>query len=329
MNRILVLKDVAYAAKVGGGTIADIKEVNLLSPGALAFFTPQGTLLTQATAAGAVPGVHEVMVASGRSDDNQLLSQVPRTLADVSRGNYRAFVKPVITVGVLSVVDADEGDISIGVTDISYTSKYNVQSVNASTWKTASQTAEVAVAALVDQLNATSSFIVATLGGSAGARTIAITPKEDGVSIAVTAGGLVEGNTIATTTAMVYGLGSSEDVLQMEKDASVEEGNGNYTEYPAEFYSRTMETAATGYDVISIMWQGTHSSPTRMHNVMRNKIAIACVSGVADGVPLGADQSANDVMALIALIFSNVTDSATSVIPGTDDGTTTDGTAGN
>lgn len=324
MNRICVLKDVAYAAKVGGGTIASAKEINLLAPGALAFFTDKGVLLTAANAAATVPDVKEVMVASGRSADNQLIGQVPRKLSNINVGTYRAFTKPVLTLGALSIGASDEGEISVRVSDTSYTSKYNIRTASGSVYKKASTSISDAVDAVVAKLNATGSFIVATKTGTTPNFSITVTPKETGVTIGASLSGLIEGDSIATTTAMVHGVGTGADVLQLEKDFSVEEGNGNYIEYSADWYKRAMEAdASANYDLITFLWEGVHSSPTSSHNVMKNRIIIATINGAANG------QLTATLMTLIALIFGNVYAAATGAETATDDGTEQDGVSGN
>lgn len=328
MNRLCVLKDVAYAAKVGGGVIASIKEVNLLAPGALAFFNPKGTLLTVANAAVNVADVKEVTIASGRALDNQIINQVPRKLNDVNLGVYRAFTKPVITLGVLSIGASDEGEISIRVSDTSYTSKYNIRTVSGSYYKKATTSISSAVDAVVAKLNNPESFVVATKTGTTPNFSITLTPKENGVTISAALSGLVEGDPVAITTPMIYGIGEGTDILQTEKDFSVEEGNGNYIDYTSEWYKRNMEAnASANYDVITLLWEGTHTSPTRTHNVMRNRVVIATLTNATANAALGQDDA--NLMALIALIFGNAYTATAGVEIGTDDGTDQDGISGN
>lgn len=63
MERSMIVKaGVAYAAKIGGGTIASVSEINLLTEGALAFFTEEGALVPLA---GPVPVVENVYAAIG------------------------------------------------------------------------------------------------------------------------------------------------------------------------------------------------------------------------------------------------------------------------
>jgi VCBS repeat-containing protein len=328
MNRICVLKDVDYAAKVGGGVIASIKEVNLLVPGALAFFNSKGTLLTAANAAANVADIKEITIASGRALDNQIINQVPRKLSDINLGVYRAFTKPVVTVGVLSIGAADEGEISVRVSDTSYTSKFNIRTASGSYYKKATTSISDAVDAVVAKLNKPESFIVATKTGTTPNFSITITPKENGVTISAALSGLVEGDPITTTTPMVYGIGEGTDILQTEKDFSVEEGNGNYIDYTTEWYKRNMEAVASAnYDVITLSWEGTHTSPTRTHNVMRNRVVIATLTNATANDALGQDDA--NLMAIIALIFGNAYTTTAGAEIATDDGTDQDGVSGN
>jgi len=137
---------------------------------------------------------------------------------------------------------------------------------------------------------------------------------------------LIENNDKVLSTAPVYGIGRGIDALQMEKDFSTEEGNGNYTEYTAEWYSRVMEAvASSNYDMITLLWEGVHSSPTVSKNVMKNRVIIATVNGISGG----NGQSAASIMTLLALIFSTAYTSTTGTETVTDSGTAYDGIAGN
>ena len=331
MNRVIVLKDVAYAAKVGGGVIATAKEVNSLAPGAIAFLTDKGTVITAANAATVLPDVKDIMIIGGRTSDNQVLNQVPRKIAGITRGNYRAFVKPVYTIGGTTAATAltfvDNTEASIRVTDITFTSRFAPRAIAGSVFKKPTMTIEQAIDEMVKRLN-TSSFIVATKVGSTPNFGITITPKEEDVAIDAHLSGSLEGGVKTLTTAPVYGIGRGIDVLQMEKDASVEEGNGNYIEYTADWYKRNMEASTTGtYDVITLAWEGSHSSPSRSHSVMRNTVAIATLSTAVASTTTKQDTA--NIMALLALIFPTAYSGTTAAETATDDGTDNDGVSGN
>ena len=321
MNRIFVLKDVAYAAKQGGGVISGYKEINLLTQGALAFFTERGVLLTAANAAATLPDVKTIQIASGRANDTSLISEVPRRDVNINLGSFRAFVKKVITVGALPVVDNEEG--SIKVSDITYTSKYQVRSQTGSDYKTTGKTVEASIDSVVSKLNASSSFIVATKTGSSPDFSITLTPKDEDVDIDVALSGSFALAPKVISTAPVYGSGRGQDVAQMEKDFSPETGNGNYTDLTDLWNTTPLEAVSTAsYDLITILWEGQHESPTVSKKVMKNRAIISTINGAAAG------QAAATLMTLIALIFGSAY-TATGTEPGADDGTDNDGVAGN
>lgn len=321
MNRLYVLKDVAYAEKVGGGAIASVKELADLVPGALALFNEKGELVTAANTGTTLPDSKVVQAAVGRAEDSQVLV-IPRMGVNANLGEYRAFVKPVIKV--TPVATSGEGELVVKVSDTSFNSNTNIATVNVSVWKKAGESHADAIAKVVAKLNAGSLVTAAT--ADAGAN-FTVTPKENGVVIEVSVGGLIEGAVISTETDMVYGQGLGSDVLQMEKDASVEEGNGNYIDYTEEFYKRQMEAdPSANYDIATLSWEGTHSSPSTTKVVMHNTLSIACVDGVVAGA---GNQASADVMALIAGIFPTAYSGATAAETGADDGTDNDGVAGN
>lgn len=323
MNKLYVLKDVAYGEKVGGGVVASVKEIPDLVPGALAIFNEKGEVLTVAGASAALADSKDVQIAVGRAEDSQLLVVNRKAINSIVRGNYRAFIKPVIKV--TPVATSGEGELVVKVSDTSFNSNTNIATENISVWKKAGETHVQAIAKVVAKLNNTSLVTAAT--ADAGVN-FTITPKEDGVVIEVSVGGLIEGAVISTETDMVYGQGLGADVLQMEKDASVEEGNGNYIDYTQEFYKRTMETnTSVNYDMITLAWNGVHSSPSTTKVVMHNNLTIATVNGTAANTTL--NQDTDNIMALLALIFPTSYSGAAAAETATDDGTDNDGVAGN
>lgn len=328
MNKVYVTKDVAYGAKVGGGVVSTTKDLPNLVQGALAFFTEGGVILTVAGAAAALADVKRVQVAVGRGEDTQLTNILRKAVNGINVGNYRAFVKPVIKV--TPVATSGEGELVVKISDTSFNSNTNIATENISVWKKAGETHAAAITKVVAKLNATSLVTAATADAAAN---FTVTPKENGTVIEVSVGGLIEGAVIATTTPMVYGQGMGADVLQMEKDASVEEGNNNYIDYTDAFYKRPMETvASTNYDIITMNWEGTHSSPSSTKNVMHNTLSIACVESATASVVAGEEalgQDTANIVALIALIFPTAYSGSSAAETSTDDGTDNDGIAGN
>ena len=329
MSRLAVLKDVAYASKVGGGTVADISEIDELVQGAFAFFNEKGELLVDT--AGVVNGLADCKVFTvgvGRLEDHQVFAGIPRQgINEVNKTLFRAFVKPAIAVGTagsagLGFVDGEEA--SIRVLDKSYTTRYAIQSANASVYKTAVMTEEQAVDLLVSRLNKNGDgFITAVKTGASPDFAINVTAVEDGTTFDIVTTGSLEGISKPVITAPVYGVGTGEQLLKMEKECSVDEGNGNYTEYTDLFYKRQFEALMSeSYDLTTILWDGVHNNPTGSNKVMHNRVVFAFPNG-------GAVEVATNLTNILAALVGNAYASDEGEEPAADDGTNTDGVAGN
>ena len=99
MKTLIVLKDVAYAAKNGGGTITSVGDILNLAPGALAFVNDDGTL---ATANGTnMDAVTTFICGRLESTANPTIS--PRILRDkvltITSKSYTAPVYPKVILG--------------------------------------------------------------------------------------------------------------------------------------------------------------------------------------------------------------------------------------
>jgi len=329
MNRVFVLKDVAYATSKEGGTISGINEVTSLAPGALAFFTGRGKLITATTGVVNVADladVKEFAIAIGRAEDIQIINCIPRQ--DIWNVNLAKYQEPVAVVKRLGAADdgftfEPNSSVSIKAYDTSYTSHTNVQETIASTYVGRNVNNEAILNKLADRFNKPDSFVTATVGGTAPNFYIDITPKDARVYLELSVNTDSDFPVMSTVTESVYGAGLGKDMLQMERDASVEEGNGNYIDFTAEFYKRAMEVdASANYDGITILWEGKHSSPTRTHNVMKNRISIINVEG-------STAQNATEVMTYLNAIVGMAYDDAVGEEPAEDDGTDIDGVAGN
>lgn len=331
MNRLFVLKDVAYAAKTGGGTIAGANELNVLASGALALLNDKGELITETTGVVDVDKIADTkyfIIAAGRPGGVLVVNQVPRQgIYELNRKEYKAPVAMVITAGggTTPLVFADNEEAIIKVYDVSFTSRYNIQDLNVSIIKRVGETNSAAIDRLVARINGKEDgFVTAAKVGTTDADFgITLTPKDPRTTISVSLGGTFEYGNITTTTAQVYGDGVGEDVLQLEKDFSVELGNGNYIDYSGDHYKQAFSTdASASYDMINMLWEGTHSSPTRTHNVMKNRVVIALPDGAA---ALTIDNILNYLASLVGEAY----DATLGEEPADDDGTANDGVAGN
>lgn len=326
MNRIGVLKDVAYGLKTGGGTVANLGEAGLLAPGSIAIFGKGGVLLASdgANVVAAFGDVKNATIAVGRTR-GALILEVPRSVKDINRVNSRAFTKPIITVGgttaSLSLSFENTGDAIVKVYDVTNTSKFSIPTIAASVYKTANQTPEEVVDALVVKLNAGTAFggVIAAKVVSGAYLGITLTPTVAGVQIAAALDGMFANDSIVQTTNPVYGIGAGADILQLEKDFSTEEGNGNYTEYAADFFSGVFEALSSArYDAITILYDAFHSGPTTRRHVSSNRLILATVNGAAT-------MTAAALIAILTFVFPTATSATSGVEIGGDTGGDFDG----
>lgn len=332
MNRVFVLKDVAYGAKVGGGVITGANELDELVVGAFAILNEKGAIVPAGILAVTDPVLLDsktVQIAHNRAGTVQIVNLVPRKdLKALHRVNYRAAVKPVITLGgtsaALALTFTSVGEANIQIKDTSYSNSGNFGFKNVSVYKKSYMTNEETVDALVAKLNAEVTFITAAkVGGGTANMGITVTPKEDNVSIGASLSGMFEGNSIATTTAMVQSIGSYADILAMEKDASTEQGNSNFIDYTNEHYSQPFGADSTkNYDAITLHWEGTHATATNTKNVMFNNLTLAVESGAAT-------LTTTAIMAILNPIFTAVFSTTSGAEGAADDGTDLDGVSGN
>lgn len=326
MKRLLVLKDVAFAYD-GADAITGYDEVDTLVQGALAIFNEQGKLVDLNNPTEFADSKF-VTFAVGRLDDQQVIPAIPRQgVKDINVQLYRAGVKQVVTVDCSTLDDADVGAVDLVVKETTLSSRNYSKAARASIWKTAGMTASAALDALVVALNAAKpKFMTA----SKSTTNIVLTADADDVTIGVSYAELLAGASSTVTTALTHSRGKGEDIVALEQECTAQEGNGNYVNNPDLWYKRTLEAlAATNYDVITVSWEGTHSSPTRSHNVFKNTVMIACPNGITPAVAPASNQSVDEVLVLVNNAFATAYSETEGEEPALDDGTETDNVAGN
>ncbi|MAT89604.1 MAG: hypothetical protein CMC35_02835 [Flavobacteriaceae bacterium] len=328
MNRVGVLKDVAYGLKAGGGTVASINEAADLAAGAMAVFGENGVLLAAdgSNAAAAMGDSKEVIIAFGRTN-TPLLVNVPRNVKYVNLMNYRAAVKPTIVIGGQTADTGlpfdNEGEASIKVVDNTHTSRYGLPAIKASVYKTPSMTIGQLITKLVNKLNADTTLggVTAVAANTGDYYQISITPKEN-IAINVALSGMFMSGKIEQTVDAVYPMGTGSQIKELEFEASVEMGNQAYTEHTTDWYKDVLETnTAANYDVITIGYDAWHQGPTTKRHVMAKALQIAAVNG--------ATVDADAIMAILANVFPNYASETEGQEIVADDGTELDGVAGN
>lgn len=274
MKRILVVKDVALGAKQGGGTIAGIAEIDLLAEGALAIFTEAGGTVDGTSTAGDVADVEKIFFAVGKgNNEGAYISQpIERRRVRAEKVTYTAPVKQKKFIGndgstgSFNLPTLNAGDeMFVKIIDISDGTVPPKLVENYSYTLTAADTAVTAADAMRAKISARSSIVtIANVGLSVGWE---LTAKNNGQTFMIAVDGVLEN---ATTTEdaspavlPVFGHGTYAQILKMEQDALVEEGNWNKTWLANYYFSKTPAAVSSAtYDTYMIQWEQIHETAT-------------------------------------------------------------------
>lgn len=91
MKHVVILKDVDYLAKQGGGSVADASELDLLAPGACAIVANDGTFVSGATVLGDLSAATKFDLFVGVDNGSGTNpNQYPRKIADIPRDLVKA-----------------------------------------------------------------------------------------------------------------------------------------------------------------------------------------------------------------------------------------------
>lgn len=260
MENVLVLKDLLYGKDNAGGVtvVADLSDVDTLEDGAIGIFGARnGALLGAAADADYVDEKEFIMAWNVGGVIRRTKPIVRQGIKRLDIGDYVAPVFHTVQAGGVTAAlkfgfaDSDVGDVSIKVTDRTFSGMYATHINDASVYKKATMTIENTVDALVVKLNANTNLpVIATkITGGAGIFGITIQSQTRGQILSLMGDGLLEGmnRDVDGTNASVLpvvGAGVAVDVLQHEKDASMNWGNANYRELTEEFYSQANATVA-------------------------------------------------------------------------------------
>lgn len=289
MNRIIIGKNVAYAAKIGGGTIAGVTEVNQLAAGAIAVFASESNvLLTAANVVASIADKKGVWVAVGSGDatkgaDTSIITK--RLGVDYRKKAYVAPVKAFKVIGEgatnggatppgalnepATLVAGDEAFIRItDTTPGVLTTGTNIKRY--SYVVRTGDTIAIVVAALVAAINADiDSIVTATDIASVG---IGLVTKNFGVTFAITLDGILSASTIdesenplsvTDSIAIKYGNGTYAQVAKLEDLFSAQLGNTNKVYQAGLWWSKTAKAdSAATYDMYVISWMGTKERPS-------------------------------------------------------------------
>lgn len=327
MKQILVNKSIAYAAKVGGGTISGINEINLLDTGAVAVFTDTNVLCTAANVSTVSSDVKNFYIAvgnqqTGADSKTYISSLIPRMLLDYKKKAYVAPVKLIKYIGYdgttagtamnypslvagqeafVKIVDTTPGLRTLG-------SVYENEIKRYSYLVKTGDTATIVSDALIAAINADSDSIVvaASVGGTGSTTGIELTAKEYGTTFSIALDGILnsatkeepEGDTatkVGVSVAMKFGDGTSDQIAALELTYSTERGNDNQVHIP-QYYYKTPSNVVDGttYDTYTYSWNGKRTIGLGNQDTYRFEVIVA--------MPGSATQQANFETIMVELV---------------------------
>lgn len=332
MKQIIVTKSIAYGAKLGGGTISGINEINLLDTGAIAVFTENNVFVTAVNAASVMPDVKKFYIAVGNqqalaTSKTYITVPIPRLLTNYQKKNYVAPVKLVkyigydgTTVGTAfnfpTLVAGEEAFIRITDTTAGLRTMGSVYENEVKRYSTLVKTGDTATL-IANRLilainNDTDSIVVAAaVGATTG---ISLTAKNFGTTFSISLDGIMtsttvaqpEGSTVGVSVAINYGIGTEDEVTTLEDLYSVERGNDNRLQnYGTGYYKvPSLITSGGTYDLYQISWFGKRATSVGEQNTMAFEVIVA--------MPDGATEQAN-FETIMAEVFGNVETTETGV----------------
>lgn len=301
MKQIFVSKNIAYAAKVGGGTISGINEINLLDTGSIAVFTEKNELLTAANAAATLLDKKSIYIAVGNvanSTQTKTYVSVPIPRLNITYIKT-AYVAPVAAIKYIgfdgttagtqlnypTLVVGDEAMIKITDTTLAFRT-FATDVKRYSTVVRTGDTAALITARLVTAINADLDSIVTAAGVSSNTG-ISLTAKDaaasfdialDGILINATieeAGGVTPGVAVATT----FGEGTSDQITALEDNYATERGNTNRIWQSQFWYTNTsLVVSGTTYNVYTITWNGKRTISLGEQNTYLQRVRVAIPS---------------------------------------------------
>ena len=311
MKQILVNKSIAYAAKVNGGTISGINELNLLDTGAIALFTEDNVMITAANCATVSSDSKAFYIAVGNqatASKTQVSSLIPRMLLDYRKQAYVAPVKLVKYVGYdgttagtafnfpgtlisgteafMRITDTTPGLRTMGSVYENEIKRYSTLVITGDTNTTIANR-------LITAINADPNSIVtaAAVGSTTG---ISLTAKDYGTTFNVSMDGIMiytsnvspEGSVPGVSVAVDYGKGTSDQIAALELTYSTERGNTNQLILPQYYYNVTSNVVSGAtYDTYTFAWNGKRNTALGNQDTYRFEIIVA--------MPHSATQQAN------------------------------------
>lgn len=309
MNSIVIGKDsLAYSAKIGGGTISGINEVNLLADGAIAVFTDKSEMVTAANVATILIDKKGIFFAVGSGDATKgayITTVTGRLGADYSKRAYVAPVKTVKYIGYdgttagtamnmptliagaeafIKIIDTTKGLRTIGTVYENEVKSYSY------VLKTG-DTDVIIIDKLVADINAdlNSRVVVARTGATGVTLGMSVTAKDFGQTFSISLDGVLssatkveaEGAVTGVAVAPTYGEGTYQQILALEDMYSPGRGNTNKVYQPALWYSvPSMAVSGKTYNQYTIRWTGKHDRAVGSSFTTNQTVLVALPVGV-------------------------------------------------
>lgn len=331
MKQILVGKQIAYAAKVGGGTISGINQINLLDTGAIAFFTSNNLLITTANAATVLADKKEFYAAVGNQQTAAtgsktfISSMIPRLYSRIDKkgylpavnqisyigydGTYGSLNYPTVVVGnaaTIKLIKTTKGLRNIGAA-------YESEIMRFEQVARAGDTSATIIARLIVDINSvdtTQAFVVAAAVSTTGIKLTTINSYD---TFTVAAGGDLTGSDVgengmlnrvyASSTSLsipiTYGEGIPAEIAELEHLYSTERGNTNQIWLPQYYYQTpTLVDTTLTYDKTVISFAHQRSTATGNQWTSQNEIILA--------IPVGGSSPTTTVNTLLDVIFGGI-----------------------
>jgi hypothetical protein len=255
---LFVARDVLYGAKQGGGTIANLGEIDDLVVGGIALFADNGSIILAATTAASLKNVSQFRIAINDGNGVRLSAPIDREAYNATKQGYVAAVKQVVVVGESSTTNGDmnypttlvPGTVAELVITDTTTADYRVNLTKRYYAEvTAASTAATLNAALIAAINADpTSIVVASAQGTVG---IILTAKLFATTFVVGVTEIIESATIwkdGTNGSVIFnpGRGNVSQLLELQTESDILLGKSNFAGQQQYWWSRQDEVAASG-----------------------------------------------------------------------------------
>ena len=282
MFDLIVGKDVAYKTKTGGGLIADINDVDLLAPGAVAIFAESGLMVETTTTAAALADVKSFRIAVGRATDVKVSQLIDRDAFHRAKCAYQAAVLQVTTLTPLNLpvtfAANEEGEVVIyqrqaGIEPAVSKERFSVSS-------TSIDTPTTYLIKVVAKINAGSKYadaVIVTPGVS-----FTLTAKKKNMTFEVGVNGVLSNAIITYTTPATFSQGDGDDLFLLESEGQVYDGDTSPYWFPKQLFSQPDEVvSAETYVCYQFNWEQESMSAINSQNSTIQGLSMFLPDGAA------------------------------------------------